>query len=61
VVQLDEEMAGRPGVGKPLMPEQQRIQELEGQIRQLKSDNELLKKGVSGFLCVRRFQKLADE
>lgn len=44
VQQLDDEIAGRPGLGKPLTPEQQRIRELEGQIRQLKSDNELLKK-----------------
>ena len=49
VVQLDEEVAGRPGVGKPLTPEQQRIRELEGQIRQLKSDNELLKKASALF------------
>jgi transposase len=49
VAQLDEEAAGRPGVGKPLTPEQQRIRELEGQIRQLKSDNELLKKASALF------------
>ena len=49
VVQLDEEVAGRPGVGKPLTAEQQRIRELEGQIRQLKSDNELLKKASALF------------
>jgi len=41
---LDDELAGCPGIGKPLTPEQQRIRELEAQVRQLKSDNELLKK-----------------
>lgn len=49
VQQLDNEMAGRPGLGKPLTPEQQRIRELEAQIRQLKSDNELLKKASALF------------
>jgi len=33
VQQLDDEVAGLPGVGKPLTPEQQRIRELEDQIR----------------------------
>ena len=49
VQQLDDEVAGRPGLGKPLTPEQQSIRELEGQIRQLKSDNELLKKASALF------------
>jgi transposase len=49
VQQLADEVAGRPGVGKPLTAEQQRIRELEGQIRQLKSDNELLKKASALF------------
>ena len=49
VAQLDEEAAGRPGVGKPLTPEQQRIREVEGQIRQLKSGNERLKKASALF------------
>jgi len=39
--QFDEETAGRPGIGKPLTPEQQRIRQLEAENRQLKSDNEL--------------------
>ena len=49
VQQLDDEVAGRPGVGKPLTAEQQRIRELEAQVRQLKSDNELLKKASALF------------
>jgi transposase len=49
VQQLDDERAGRPGIGKPLTPEQQRIRELEAQVRQLKSDNELLKKASALF------------
>ncbi len=43
VHQLDDESAGRPGIGKPLTAEQQRIRELEAEVRRLKSDNELLK------------------
>ena len=42
--QFSEETAGRPGVGKPLTPEQQRIRQLEAENQQLKSDNALLKK-----------------
>lgn len=49
VGQLGAELAGQPGMGKPLTAEQQRIRELEGQIRQLKSDNELLKKASALF------------
>ena len=49
VAQLDAERAGQPGIGKPLTAEQQRIRELEGQVRQLKSDNELLKKASALF------------
>jgi transposase len=44
VEQLGAEVEGRPGIGKPLTGEQQRIRELEAQVRQLKSDYELLKK-----------------
>jgi transposase len=50
VEQFDEETAGRPGVGKPLTPEQRRIRELEAQVRQLQTDNDLLKK-VSAFFA----------
>ena len=49
LVQFDEEMAGRAGIGKPLTPEQQRIRQLEAENRQLKSDNELLKKASAFF------------
>ena len=49
VEQFDEESAGRPGAGKPLTPEQQRIRQLEGEVRQLKSDNDLLKKASDFF------------
>lgn len=49
VEQFDEEAAGRPGAGKPLTAEQQRIRQLETEIRQLKSDNEILKKASAFF------------
>ena len=41
---MDEELAGRPGKGLPLTPDQQRIRQLEAQLRQFKEDNEILKK-----------------
>lgn len=44
VKQLRAEVQGLPGTGKPLTPEQQRIRQLEQENRQLKLDNELLKK-----------------
>lgn len=47
--QFAEETAGRPGVGKPLTPEQQRIRQLEAENQQLKSDNALLKKASAFF------------
>lgn len=49
VAQVDEEAAGRPGVGKPLTSEQQRIRHLELENRQLRSDNDLLKKASAFF------------
>jgi len=49
IEQFDEEAAGRPGVGKPLTAEQQRIRQLEAENRQLKSDNDLLKKASAFF------------
>ena len=49
VHQLDEESAGRPGIGKPLTAEQQRIRELEAEVQRLKSDNQLLKKASAFF------------
>ena len=48
--QVQAEQAGQPGIGKPLTPEQLRIRQLEQENRQLRSDNELLKK-VSAFFA----------
>ena len=48
--QAEAEQLGQAGIGKPLTPEQQRIRQLEAENRQLKSDNELLKK-VSAFFA----------
>lgn len=47
--QVDDEQAGRPGKGLPLTPEQQRIRQLESEVRQLKEDNEILKKASAFF------------
>lgn len=44
VRQYDDEMNGGVGSGRPLTAEQQRIRQLESEVRQLRSDNELLKK-----------------
>lgn len=49
LTQFDTETAGRAGIGKPLTAEQQRIRQLEAENRQLKSDNELLKKASAFF------------
>lgn len=49
VHQFDEESAGRAGTGRPLTAEQQRIRQLEAENRQLRSDNELLKKASAFF------------
>ena len=45
VAQFDAEQLGQSGIGKPLTAEQQRIRQLEGENRQLRMDNDLLKKG----------------
>lgn len=50
LAQFDAEMSGRAGIGKPLTADQQRIRQLETENRQLKLDNELLKK-VSAFFA----------
>ncbi|WP_028239255.1 transposase, partial [Stutzerimonas azotifigens] len=34
--QYEAELSGQPGIGKPLTPEQQRIRQLEAELRQLK-------------------------
>lgn len=49
VKQLSAEVQGPPGIGKPLTPDQQRIRQLEQENRQLKLDNELLKKASAFF------------
>ncbi len=49
VKQLSAEVQGLPGIGKPLTPDQQRIRQLEQENRQLKLDNELLKKASAFF------------
>jgi len=47
--QVEAEQAGQPGIGKPLTADQQRIRQLEAENRQLKQDNELLKKASAFF------------
>jgi len=47
--QVQTEQSGQPGIGKPLTPDQQRIRQLEQENRQLRSDNELLKKASAFF------------
>jgi transposase len=49
VKQAEAEQLGQAGIGKPLTTEQQRIRQLEAENRQLKSDNELLKKASAFF------------
>jgi len=49
VDQYKAEQSGQPGIGKPLTAEQQRIRQLEQENRQLRSDNELLKKASAFF------------
>jgi transposase len=49
LTQLDAEQSGRSGVGKPLTTEQQRIRQLEIENRQLRQDNDLLKKASAFF------------
>ena len=49
LAQVDEEAAGRPGAGKPLTAEQQRIRQLEAENRQLRGDVDILKKASAFF------------
>jgi transposase len=49
VEQYRAEQQGKPGIGKPLTVELQRIRELEVENRQLKSDYALLKKASALF------------
>src|SRR5690606_5972210 len=49
VQQYKAEQLGGPGMSKPLTSEQQRIRQLEQQIRELKMDNDILKKATAFF------------
>ena len=49
VDQYSAEQHGQHGIGKPLTAEQQRIRQLEQENRQLRSDNDLLKKASAFF------------
>lgn len=49
VAQFDAEQLGQSGIGKPLTAEQQRVRELEAENRQLRLDNDLLKKASAFF------------
>jgi len=49
VSQFQAEQKGQVGLGKPITAEQQRIRQLEQENRQLKSDNDLLKKASAFF------------
>lgn len=49
VTQYEAELNGQSGLGKPLTAEQQRIRTLEAEVRQLRSDNDLLKKASAFF------------
>jgi transposase len=47
--QFEAEQSGRPGIGKPLTAEQQRIRQLEAENRQLRGDVDILKKASAFF------------
>jgi transposase len=49
LTQFDAEQCGERGIGKPLTAEQQRIRQLESENRQLRQDNDLLKKASAFF------------
>jgi transposase len=49
LTQYDAEVNGKPGIGKPLTVEQQRIRQLEQENRQLKMDVDILKKASAFF------------
>lgn len=49
IKQFEVELSGSPGIGKPLTAEQQRIRQLETENRQLRQDNDLLKKASAFF------------
>ena len=54
LVQYDAEQAGGAGIGKPLTPEQQRIRQLEAENRELRLDNDFLKKASAFFARERK-------
>jgi transposase len=47
--QVEAEQSGQSGIGKPLTAEQQRIRQLEAENRQLRMDNDILKKASAFF------------
>lgn len=47
--QYDAEQLGQAGIGNPLTAEQKRIRQLEQENRQLKTDNDILKKATAFF------------
>jgi transposase len=49
--QMDAELAGKTGIGKPLTAEQQCIRQLEAENRQLRLDNDILKNRLPGQPC----------
>ncbi len=49
IQQYEAEQLGQAGIGKPLTAEQQRIRQLEQENRQLKMDNDILKKATAFF------------
>jgi|TARA_R110000868_G_C10825957_1_gene758967 transposase len=49
IQQYEAEQLGQAGIGKPLTSEQQRIRQLEQENRQLKMDNDVLKKATAFF------------
>jgi|SRR4051794_12108235 len=49
IKQYETELNGQSGIGKPLTAEQQRIRQLESENRQLRMDNDILKKASAFF------------
>lgn len=49
IKQYETELNGQSGIGKPLTAEQQRIRQLEAENRQLRMDNDILKKASAFF------------
>ena len=49
LTQYESEISGKPGIGKPLTVEQQRIRQLETENRQLRGDVDGLKKASAFF------------